>query len=256
MAWDPSQYLRFADQRRRPALDLLARIAADAPRRVYDLGCGPGNVTKLLAQRWPMARVTGVDSSAAMLERARAEQPAIAWQQADLATWQPEAPADVLYSNAAIHWLDHHETLIPRLFDALAPGGTLAIQMPRNHASPSHTGMAEAARSGPWRARLEPVLRESPVGPPAFYFDLLARSGVRADIWEVEYLQPLEGEDAVVEWTKGTALRPLLDALDEPERGRFLADYKARMRAAYPRRADGITLFLFRRLFIVAVKAA
>ncbi len=261
MTWDPSQYLRFADQRRRPALDLLARIAVTEPKQVYDLGCGPGNVTKILAQRWPGARVTGVDSSAAMLERARADAShadasRILWQQADLSAWKPDAPADVLYSNAAIHWLDHHETLIPHLFGALAPGGTLAIQMPRNHASPSRTGMAAAVRSGSWRSRLEPVLRESPVAAPDFYFDLLARSGARADIWEVEYLQLLEGEDAVVEWTKGTALKPLLDALDEPERGQILADYKARMRIAYPRRADGVTLFPFRRLFIVATKGS
>ncbi len=252
MSWNPSQYLKFADQRRRPAIDLLARVAAEAPKLVYDLGCGAGNVTRLLAERWPGARVVGVDSSAAMLEKARMEAPGIAWVQADLATWRPEAPADVIYSNAALHWLDNHRALFPALIGALAPGGTLAVQMPRNHGAASHTGMAEAARSGPWRATLEPLLREGPVQPPSVYFDILAGAGVRADIWEVEYLQLLEGQDAVVEWTKGTALKPLLDALDEPWRGQFLADYTARMTAAYPRRADGITLFPFRRLFIVA----
>jgi trans-aconitate 2-methyltransferase len=252
VSWNPSQYLKFADQRRRPAIDLLARVAAEAPKLVYDLGCGAGNVTRLLAERWPGARVVGVDSSAAMLEKARMEAPGIAWVQADLATWRPEAPADVIYSNAALHWLDNHRALFPALIGALAPGGTLAVQMPRNHGAASHTGMAEAARSGPWRATLEPLLREGPVQPPSVYFDILAGAGVRADIWEVEYLQLLEGQDAVVEWTKGTALKPLLDALDEPWRGQFLADYTARMTAAYPRRADGITLFPFRRLFIVA----
>lgn len=191
-----------------------------------------------------------------MLEKARAEAPGIEWVQADLATWRPDLPPDVIYSNAALHWLDGHRTLFPALFTALAPGGTLAVQMPRNHGAASHTGMAEAARSGPWRARLEPLLRETPVQPPAIYFDILAGAGARADIWEVEYLQLLEGADAVVEWTKGTALKPLLDALDEPLRGQFLAEYRARMAVAYPRRSDGLTLFPFRRLFIVAVKGS
>lgn len=254
MAWDPSQYLRFADQRRRPALDLLARIAHENPTRVYDLGCGAGNVTRLLAQRWPHAVVVGIDSSAAMLERARAEAPAIEWRQADLATWKADQPVDVLYSNAALHWIDNHRAVFPRLLDALAPGGVLAVQMPRNHDAPSHTGMAAAARGGPWRATLEPVMREHPVQTPDVYFDIIAGAGVKPDIWEVEYLQQLEGENAVVEWTKGTALKPLLDALDEPWRGQFLADYTTRMKTAYPCRADGITLFPFRRLFIVASK--
>jgi trans-aconitate 2-methyltransferase len=255
MAWDPSQYLRFADQRRRPALDLLARIGAEAPALVYDLGCGAGNVTRLLAQRWPRARVVGIDSSGPMLDKARTEAPAIEWRQADLAAWSADRPADLIYSNAAIQWIDDHRAVFPRLVAALAPGGTLAVQMPRNHDAPSHTGMTAAARSGPWRAALEPVLREHPVQPPAFYYDLLAAAGLVPDIWEVEYLHRLEGENAVVEWTKGTALKPLLDALDEPWRGQFLADYTARMAAAYPRRADGVTLFPFRRLFIVAMKA-
>jgi len=252
--WNPQQYLRFADQRRRPAIDLLARVGLAAPQRVSDLGCGAGNVTRLLAERWPSAQITGVDSSAEMLDKARKEAPKIEWRQADLATWRPEAPPDLIFSNAALHWLGDHERLFPELLRSLAPGGVLAVQMPRNHQAPSHTGMAEAARSGPWRATLEPLLRERPVAAPAAYFDILAGAGARADIWEVEYLQLLEGEDAVVEWTKGTALKPLLDALAEPERGRFLADYRKRMRAAYPRRGDGLTLFPFRRLFIVAVK--
>jgi len=255
--WNPQQYLRFADQRRRPALDLLARVETRNPGQVYDLGCGAGNVTRLLAERWPASRIVGVDSSAAMLAKARGDASqgdasGIEWLRADLATWRPDAPADVLYSNAALHWLDDHAALFPALFRSLAPGGVLAVQVPRNHAAPSHTGMADAARAGPWRAVLEPLLRESPVLAPSDYFDILAEVSARADIWEVEYLQLLEGENAVVEWTKGTALKPLLDALDEKWRAAFLADYSARMHIAYPRRADGLTLFPFRRLFIVA----
>ena len=252
MNWNPDQYLKFSDHRLRPAVDLLSRIEATAPHLIYDLGCGAGNVTRLLRVRWPKARIIGVDGSSAMLDKARRASSEIEWVQADLAEWAPEAPADIIFSNAALHWLDDHAALFPALLRGLADGGTLAVQMPRNHGAPSHTGMLEAARGGPWFARLKERLRESPVARPEFYWDLLAGTGVRPDIWETEYLHALEGSDAVVQWTAGTALRPLLDALDEPWRSAFLADYTRRMAEVYPRRHDGVTLFPFRRLFILA----
>lgn len=250
--WDPTQYLKFADHRRRPALDLLARIPAEAPGAVYDLGCGAGNVTRLLAERWPQASITGIDSSAEMLARARKEAPAIAWVEADLARWSAPAPAAVIYSNAALHWLDDHAALFPHLMRQLEPGGILAVQMPRNHGAPTHRAMVEAAASGPWRERLAAVLREAPVASPASYYDWLAAAAAELDIWETEYLHVLEGDNPVVEWTKGTALRPLLAALAEPERGGFLAAYARLIAAAYPRRDDGRTLMAFRRLFVIA----
>ena len=255
MPWDPAQYLKFAGPRLRPALDLLQRIDREAPGRVYDLGAGAGNVTRLIAARWPAARVVGVDSSAEMLAKAAAENPGIEWQQADLATWRPERPADIIYSNAALHWLDFHDRLIPGLFAGLAPGGVLAVQIPRNFAAASHTSITEAALAGPWRRVLEPLLRPSPVAEPAFYYDLLAPLAASLDIWETEYLQVLDGANPVKEWTKGTWLLPLLAALDEPERSRFEADYAARVAAAYPPRGDGRTLFPFRRLFLIAAAA-
>jgi trans-aconitate 2-methyltransferase len=249
--WDPAQYLKFADHRLRPAVDLLNRIDA-APVDVYDLGAGAGNVSRLLKARWPDARVTGVDGSREMLAKAAAGAPDIEWQRADLAAWRPPRPADVIYSNAALHWLGDHERLFPALLAALAPGGVLAVQMPRNFGAPSHTAIAEAVRSGPWRARLEPLLRPAPVADPAVYFDLLAPGAAALDIWETEYLHVLEGEHPVKEWTKGTWLRPLLDALEEPARSDFEACYAGLVAHAYPRRPDGRTLFPFRRLFIVA----
>jgi trans-aconitate 2-methyltransferase len=254
MSWSPEQYLKFADHRLRPAVDLLGRVGADAPSLVYDLGCGAGNVTRLLRARWPAARIVGVDSSREMLERAAQAVPDVEWVLADLASWGPEAPPDVVYSNAALHWLDGHDVLFPRLLASLAPGGTLAVQMPRNHGAPSHTGMVAAARAGAWRSVLEPLLRESPVRPPDFYWGTLAGAAARLDVWETEYLQALRGDAPVVQWTMGTALKPLLDALAEPDRGAFLADYARRMEAAYPRRGDGTTLFPFRRLFLVATR--
>jgi trans-aconitate 2-methyltransferase len=265
MAWDPAQYLKFAGPRLRPALDLLQRIDVAAPSSVYDLGCGAGNVTRLIAARWPEARVVGIDSSREMLAKAAepAGRPAtdgrpaarIAWQEADLATWRPDRPADIIYSNAALHWLDGHDTLLSGLVGALAPTGVLALQMPRNFAAPSHTLITETALGGSWRRVLEPLLRPAPVAEPEFYYDLLAPLAASLDIWETEYLQVLDGANPVKEWTKGTWLLPLLAALDEPERSRFEAAYAERVAAAYPPRRDGKTLFPFRRMFLIATAA-
>lgn len=248
MTWDPTTYGAFAPPRLRPALDLMARIEAPSPARVADLGCGTGNVTRLLARLWPQAEVTGVDSSPEMLGEATG----IRTIQADIAAWRPDAPLDVLFSNAALHWLDDHASLFPRLMAMLAPGGTLAVQMPRNHGAPSHVQMAEAARSGSWAGRLAPLLRPDPVGEPAFYCGLVAPLAASLDIWQTEYLHVLDGEDAVYRWIMGSALKQLADALDEPERTAFLAEVRERLRKAYPQHADGKTLFPFRRLFIVA----
>jgi trans-aconitate 2-methyltransferase len=188
-----------------------------------------------------------------MLDKAAAENPGVEWQQADLATWRPARPADIIFSNAALHWLDGHERLFPGLLAALAPGGVLAIQIPRNFGAPSHTSITETALSGPWRPRLEPLLRPAPVAAPEFYYDLLAPLAASLDMWETEYLQVLAGDNPVKEWTKGTWLGPLLAALEEPERSSFEAAYAERVAAAYPPRADGKTLFPFRRLFMIAV---
>lgn len=255
MVWDPRQYLRYGGERLQPALDLLRRIDLEAPGRIVDLGCGPGNVTSLLKERWPEARLLGLDSSPEMLEKARTLAPGIEWRQADIAAADLAPPPDLLYSNAALHLLDDHAGLFPRLAASLAPQGVLAVQMPRNHGMPSHTGMAAAAEAGPWAGRLLPLLRRQPVAEPAFYYDLLRPLFARLEIWETSYLHVLEGEDPVVEWTRGTALKPLLDALQGAERQAFLADYRARMAQAYPRRGDGRTLFPFRRLFLLGVRA-
>jgi len=253
VSWDPAQYLKFSGERMRPAVDLLARIGAVAPATVVDLGCGAGNLAPLLAARWPAARLTGVDSSPEMLARARRDHPGAAFVQADMGAWRPDAPVDVLFSNAALHWVDGHAELLPRLLEqAVAPGGTLAVQMPRNFGAPSHTTIAETIQQGPWRARLEPLLRREPVAPPAVYWRRLAGCAAELQIWETEYLQVLAGENPVAEYTKGTWLKQFLDRLEGDERGAFESDYRARVRAHYPPEADGRTLFPFRRLFIVA----
>jgi len=252
MPWDSAQYLRFADHRLRPAVDLLSRIDVEEPAEVYDLGAGAGNVTRLLKERWPLAHVTGVDDSAEMLRQAAADASDITWQEADLSTWKPAAAADVIFANAALHWLDEHTGLILRLFDFLRPAGVLAIQMPRNFSARSHTAITEAALAGPWRSVLKPLLRPDPVHKPSVYFDLLAPRSAALDMWETEYLQVLSGADPIKEWTKGTWLRPLLEALAEPQRGAFEACYARLVAEAYPQRGDGHTLYPFRRLFIIA----
>ena len=250
--WDPAQYLKFAAPRFRPAMDLLARVTVEAPKTVYDLGCGAGNVTRLLAQRWPDARIVGVDDSAEMLAQAAKEAPGIVWQCQSVASWTPEQAADLIYSNAALHWLPDHQALFRRLMGCLTPGGVLAVQMPRNFSEPSHALIRETVAGGPWRDRPAPLVQPSPVAPPEYYYDLLAPLAAELDMWETQYQHVLEGEDPVKEWTKGTWLKQFLDALDEGDRPAFEADYAVRLRKAYPRRADGKTVFPFRRLFIVA----
>lgn len=255
MAWDPTQYLKFAGERLRPALDLLSRIPATAPATVVDLGCGTGNLAPLFMQRWPQARLTGVDSSPEMLAKARTDHPQAKFIEADVATWRPAQPVDVLYSNAALHWIPDHDSVMPGLLSAVKAGGWLAIQMPHNFAAPSHTCINEAIEQGPWRARLEPHLRRAPVADPQHYWRLLHAQSSALEIWESEYLQVLTGDNPVAEFIKGSWLRQFLARLAEPERTRFENDYRERVRVAYPREAGGHTLFPFRRLFIVAQRA-
>jgi trans-aconitate 2-methyltransferase len=258
VGWNPEHYLKFADHRLRPAIDLMERINIPDAKTIYDLGCGPGTVTRLLAERWPGGGVTGVDSSPQMLARAAREAPGIQWLESDIATWVPTAPVDLIFSNAALHWCDDHQSLFPGLMENLATGGVLAVQMPKNHEAPSHTLMAEVVRSGPWADLLTPLVRESPVASAETYYDLLAAQARSIDIWESQYVHILEGPDAVFEWVRGTALKPLLDALQDCEQGNwdkeFSDQYKEHLNRAYPQRSDGRTLFNFRRLFLIVVK--
>lgn len=254
--WNPEQYLKFAQPRFRPAQDLLARIEVDSPRTVYDLGCGAGNVTRMLAQRWPDAKIVGIDDSEEMLQQARAENAHldITWKCQSIAKWLPDEPADVIYSNAALHWLPDHQILFPRLMDMLPKSGVLAVQMPNNFNEPSHTRIWETLRAGPWSSRLEHLIRPSPVHNAQFYYDLVAKITSKIDIWETTYLQILRGADPVKEWTKGTWLKQFLDALEEADRPEFEEDYARRLREAYPPQENGDTLFPFRRLFMVLQK--
>lgn len=253
MLWDPSQYLRYAGERLRPAIDLLGRIDIAAPELVVDLGCGPGNVTAILKRRWPDAEVSGIDGSAEMLARAREAAPDCTFTQADFGTWAPARKVDVLYSNAALHWLGEHERLLPRLLAQVAPGGCLAVQMPAMHDAPLRALQYEVAAKGPWAAALAGVGSAPPILSPGAYWDLLRPRCAALDMWETIYMHALEGEEAAVQWARGTSLKPFLDALPEDGlRAGYLAAYAEAVRPHYPRRADGVTLLPFRRLFLVA----
>jgi trans-aconitate 2-methyltransferase len=252
MTWNPQQYLKFGSERLRPAADLLARVPLVAPRTIVDLGCGAGNVTALLRARWPGADIVGVDNSAQMLERARSALPGVTWRSADLAQWAPPAPVDLLFSNAALQWLDHHATLFPRLAGHLEPEGVLAVQMPAQHDAPSHRIGYGLAQSPRWRDRLQPLIRAHAVQPPEFYYSVLRPHVSSLDLWSTEYVQALSGDDPVVEFTKGSFVGAWLSALAPDEARDFEAEYRAAVAQAYPQRDDGVTLFPFRRLFLVA----
>jgi trans-aconitate 2-methyltransferase len=250
--WDAGRYLRFADERTRPALDLLARIDLVAPPRIVDLGCGPGNSTALLRERWPEANVTGLDSSADMLDAARRDHPGIEFVAGDIAEWSPAAPYDLVFSNAALQWVGDHERLLPRLIDAVAPDGILAVQMPRNHDFATHALMRQVAAEGPWRDRLAGARDPSPDRPPEFYYDRLAPKSRRIVLWETNYIQIMDGIDAIIAWLHGTGLRPFLARLDEPEQKLFLDRYAALLAGAFPARSDGKVLLPYPRLFFIA----
>jgi trans-aconitate 2-methyltransferase len=232
----------------------LARVPDFRPAHVIDLGCGPGNSTALLAARWPKASLEGLDSSQAMPDEARASGIKAEWVQDDIAGWQPVWCYDLIFSNATFQWLPDQDALLPRLMGFVAPGGALAFQVPVNFNAPSHLLMGEVAADPRWRNKLAGV-REIQRASADGYYNILKPHAVALDIWTTDYLHVLEGEDAVYRWVSGTGLRPFVDALDGQDRSDFIAEYKARLNAAYPRRSDGTTLFPFQRLFVVALKA-
>jgi trans-aconitate 2-methyltransferase len=251
--WSASQYLKFEDQRTRPARDLAAQIPLKAPRKVYDLGCGPGNSTEVLMQRFPGAQCVGVDSSPDMLSQARKRLPQVDFIEADLRSWTPAPDADVFYSNATFQWVPNHIPVLQRLLQALREGGALAVQMPDNFHEPSHRSMREVAADGPWAALLQDAPRDL-LPPVGVYYDALRPHCRHVEVWHTHYQHPLDGAEAIADWFKGTALRPFLDPLPEAERAAFLVQYKARLTAAYPAQCDGKSLLRFPRLFIVAVR--
>jgi len=249
--WSPATYLKFEDERTRPAVDLLARVPLDQARYVVDVGCGPGNSTELLAARFGGADILGLDNSPAMLEAARLRLPALRFEAVDAASWIPGPQTDLVFANATYQWIPEHFVQLPRVLGALRPGAVLAVQMPDNVEQTTHRLMREVARDDPWAERLAGAARK-PLPPPRAYYEALRPHAARLDIWHTIYNHPLAGAPAIVEFVRSTGLRPFLDPLDEAQKADFIARYTARIAEAYPAMADGKVLLGFSRLFIVA----
>jgi trans-aconitate 2-methyltransferase len=256
MSWSAAQYGQFEEQRNRPIHDLLAHIPMGAAASAVDIGCGPGNSTELLKARFPGAVVTGLDNAPDMLAAARLRLPDVPFVAADIGAWDGAGPFDVILANAALQWVPDHARLFPALMDKLAPGGRLAVQMPDNMAEPAHRLMARIAAEGPWAETLAQARQSRTALLDAdWYYRLLMDHASAVDIWRTTYHHPLAGgASAVVEWFKGTGLRPFLDPLSEAERAAFLALYRAAVEKAYPALPDGTVLLPFPRLFIIAVR--
>lgn len=261
MKWDPEKYVQFADHRDRPFFDLTSRVTAIDPTLVVDLGCGPGPLTRSLAERWPDARVVGLDSSDEMVQKARSAQhaPNLEFELADASSWMPDPNTDVLVSNAMLQWIPGHRELMVKWLGALKPGSWFAVQVPGNFSSPSHALMRELADSERWAPKLAGVLRhDDAVGEPEDYLKILLAAGFETDVWETTYGQVLAGKDPVLEWVRGTALRPVLAKLNREESEEFESDYARLVARAYPPfegvNGESLTMFPFRRIFMVGRK--
>jgi trans-aconitate 2-methyltransferase len=249
--WSPATYLKFEDERTRPAVDLLARVPLAAAARVVDVGCGPGNSTELLAARYPGANILGFDNSPAMLEEARRRLPTVRFEPADAATWIPEPQTDLVFANATYQWIADHFAQLPRVLAALRPGAVLAVQMPDNVNQTTHRLMREVALTGPWAGTLTAASRQ-PLPPPRAYYEALQPHAARIDVWHTIYNHVLADASSIVEFVRSTGLRPFLDPLGEGDRAAFLAAYTAKVAAAYPPMTDGKVMLGFSRLFMVA----
>lgn len=253
--WSPTQYLKFEDYRTRPAADLLAHVPAGNVRTAVDLGCGPGNSTELVAERFPDGRILGVDSSANMVEVARQRLPSAQFSVGDVGNWAPGSRQDLIFANAVLQWLPNHRDLFPKLVSYLADGGNLAVQMPDNLDEPTHASMREAAGDSRWKEKLAGADEErTTIEDAATYNAILKPHCRRVDIWRTTYFHPLQGVDAIVEWFKSTGLRPYLSRLDEDEKTAYLASYRALLAEHHPTASDGTVMLAFPRLFIVATR--
>lgn len=253
--WNPELYRQFEAERTRPAQELLSRIPTINALCATDLGCGPGNSTELLSRAWPDAQITGLDSSQAMLDRARQRLPGCHFVREDIQRWQASRPQNVIFANASLQWLTDHETLLPHLIAQLAPAGVLAVQMPDNLEQPSHRLMRDIAQNPPWKGTIDSnVVNRKRLLSTEQYYDLLCAAGCRVDIWRTTYYHVMPTPQAIVDWLRATGLRPFLDALNEQQQADYLARYQDEIARAYPERADGNLLLAFPRLFMVAQK--
>lgn len=253
--WDPRQYMKFGTERTQPSIDLVQRIALEAPQTVIDIGCGPGNSTQVLRRRWPGARIVGVDNSEQMIDEARATYPQGIWALGDAATLDPAEQYDLVFSNATLQWVPDHARLVPRLFALVAAGGALAVQVPANHDSPLHQALLAVADSEPWRSYTAGCRGLIEYHEAGFYYDLLRRTSGKLDLWETTYYHEMESHRGLIEWYKGTGMRPYLQSLpDDAMRTVFEEAVLCGCQAGYPVQANGRVLYPFRRIFFVAYR--
>jgi len=257
--WDANLYMQFANERARPCADLIAHIALESPTNITDLGCGTGNSTEQLHARWPHSQITGVDSSTEMLTQAREKHPDWKWEQSDIEKWTPAAPSDLIFANAAFHWIRDHSVQLPRVFNFVAPGGALAFQIPYHLVSPAHHAMVEVAQFPEWEQRLRTARHTMTVETPDFYYDTLAQQSARLDIWLTTYHHEMQDASGIVEWLRGSGMRPYLEALANGPNGkedqqRFQNECLRRFKDSYPPRRNGKTVLSYPRLFLIAYK--
>lgn len=254
--WDPNLYLKFSDQRARPASDLIAQIRLDHLQRIIDLGCGTGNSAEQLHRRWPQAELTGLDSSATMLAQARQNHPEWRWIESPIESWRPEGSYDLIFSNAALQWVPDHAALFPRLLNSVAPGGALAVQMPYNFRSLGHQAMKRVSADPRWEGKLEGASENYHVQPLPFYYKALSKTAAALNLWETEYLQIMDGTRAILDWLRSTAMRACLERLrDDTQRKQFEELCLRELEKSYRAESDGKVLFPYRRMFIVAYQA-
>lgn len=252
VAWDPQLYLKFDRERTQPSIDLAARVEIAEPRKVIDLGCGPGNSTAVLQARWPTAEITGLDSDDEMLRAARRDYPQHYWLQQDAATWKSRGEYDVVFSNAMLQWLPNHAQAIENWFAAVAPGGALAVQVPAHLRSAVHNHILEVVSEPMWRERTSDAAHAINSAEAGYFYDILSGLSQRIDLWVTEYCHVLDGPEEIINWMRGTGLRPYLNVLSPGEQQRFEAELLERVAVSYPRQQDGKVLFPFRRLFFIA----
>jgi trans-aconitate 2-methyltransferase len=253
--WNPELYLRFNNERTQPALDLISRIALSDPRTGVDLGCGPGNSTQPLRLRWPKARITGIDSSPQMIEKARATYPSEAWLLADVGSWSPTEQYDLVFSNATLQWIPDHAALIPRLLGAVNDGGALAVQVPANQSSPLHQALLHISSMPAWDSRTRDCRNQITYHAPDYYYDILAPIAKRVELWQTTYLHVMDRPQELIDWYASTGMKPYLEKLDtDQERIKFQQAVLRECEAQYPVRTDGRILFPFARSFFIGYK--
>ena len=253
--WNPEQYLKYKSERTRPSMDLVSRIKIKTPRNIIDIGCGPGNSTQILLQRWPSAKIVGLDHSEEMIKKARQDYPRQKWLTADVSLFESDILYCIVFSNACLHWVPHHDVVIPRLFEFVRDRGAIAVQVPSNHKSPLHKALVSVSSDKKWHRYTKGCERLLHHHPPQYYYELLTPIASSVDLWETIYYHILPSHEGLIEWSKGTAMKPYLDRLpDEGKRNRFEREVLAGCKDAYKVQKDGSIIYPFKRLFFIAYK--